>query len=96
MKEKNCNAPRKCLSNGQESWLEESTTNGNVTNTFRNTTPAVNEEIVRKSQSHRVSFEKLICQPFRFSLRHFAAQCSRSWHSKQSKNAGVSAKRGSF
>ena len=58
--------------------------------TFRNTTPAVNQELVRKSQKQPqgLIFENLTRQPCLFKLRHFAAQ-SLSLISEQRENEQV-------
>ena len=75
---------------------------GDVIGTFRNTTPAVNQEFVQKIQietnmvSHILMLKKLICQSCVFTLRHFAAQCFRDFQNTKRENEQVPTKKTIF
>ena len=59
-----------------------------VIDIFRISAPVVKQEFIRKSQTetntcHKIQIQKFYCQSCLFWLRHFAAQCSRRFHSKK-------------
>ena len=60
---------------------------GDVIDTFRNTTPAVNQKFVPKIQIQTSNSQgQLICQSRLFRLYQFSAQCLRNLHRKQRGN----------
>ena len=68
---------------------------------FRNTTAAANRKLVRKSKIQtstrdRVSIQNLMLVMSFFKLRHCAAKCLRSLHSKQRENEKLPVKSRSF
>ena len=72
-----CNTFRLVSYHGSQKTFE--TIIGDVIDTFRTTTAAVNQKFITKNQRQVVATgsntQNLICQSYLFRLHHFAAQC---------------------